>query len=224
MSQLPYFGLLLALTALPLMLSLYKRAHINSFSLAPRLTLWALAIVVLIISVSTTEAWRSYLGLLWPSWRSLGLAILAVFITLVVFGVHQILQRKLSANTSEKLQQFQEFMSFSIGHRIFLVVTAAVTEEVLYRGYAVGIGQHLLGSVWLAYVASIVAFTLPHIRWGSSHLVPVLITALVFTILFAYTQNLWACIFAHAIVDAMGFLVIPAVMTRKHRLSVTHEG
>lgn len=224
MPQLLYFGLLLALTASPLLLYLYKRVHINSFSLAPRLTLWALAIVVLIISALKTEMWRSYLGLLWPSWQNLGLAIFAVFITLLVFVVHHNLQQKLGANSSEKHQQFQGFMSFSFSYRIFLVVTAAVTEEVLYRGYAIGIGQHLLGSVWLAYVASVVAFTLPHIRWGLSHLVPVFITALVFTILFAYTQNLWACIFAHAIVDAIGFLVIPAVMTSKHRTPVAHEG
>lgn len=224
MSQLLYFGLLLALAAPPLLLALYKRARVKSFSLAPRLTLWALAIVVLFISALKIEAWRAYLGLQWPSWQSLGLATLAVFITLLVFGVHQYLQRKLGENSSEKLRRFQEFMGFSFGYRIFLVVTAAVTEEVLYRGYAIGIGQHLLGSVWLAYIASVVAFTLPHIRWGIAHLLPVFITALVLTLLFAFTQNLWACIFAHAIVDAVGFLIMPAVMASKHRSTVTYGG
>lgn len=65
----------------------------------------------------------------------------------------------------------QSLLRPPLGHRSFVVMTAAVTEEVLYRGYAIGVGQHLLGSTWLACALSIAAFTLGHLRWGLAHLV-----------------------------------------------------
>lgn len=222
MPQLLYLGLFVALVATPLLLALFRRLRFNPFSLVPRLTLWVAAVVVLVIAAAKTDAWRVCLGLEWPTWQSLALAILAAVVTFLVFGAHRYWQEKLGKESPKLLQQFRHILRLPFSHRYFLVGTAAVTEEVLYRGYAIGVGQQLLGSVWLACILSVVAFTLAHMRWGLAHLLPVVVATLVFTLLFVFTQNLWACIIAHAIVDAASFLVMPAIMARKRPSTAPH--
>lgn len=216
MPQLLYLGLLIALIGAPLLAAPFKLLRFNPLSLVPRLTFWAAAIAVLIIAAAKIEAWRTYLGLEQPTWQSLGLAILAAALMLSALGAHQYAQRKRGKGSPEQLRQLKNIFALPFSHRCFIVVTAAVVEEVLYRGYAIGVGQHLLGSVWLACVVSVAAFTFAHLRWGLAHLLPVFVSALVLTLLFAFTQNLWACIIAHAIVDAVGFLVVPAIMARRN--------
>ncbi len=224
MPQLLYLGLFLALLATPLLLALFKWLHFDSFSLVPRLALWLTAAAVLVIAAAEIAAWRAHLGLEWPTWQSVGLAILAAAILFLAFGVSQYLQGKFGIASSKQVEQYQKLLRLPFSHRCFVVVTAAVTEEVLYRGYAIGVGQHLLGSVWLACSLSIAVFTLMHFRWGLAHLVPVFASTLVLTLLFAFTGNLWVCILAHAIIDGAGFLVLPAVMARRPPSSARQAG
>jgi membrane protease YdiL (CAAX protease family) len=224
MPQLLYLGLLIALIGAPLLAALSKLLRLNPLSLVPRLAFWAAAVAVLVIAAANIEAWHTHLGLEQPTWQSLVLALLAAALMLSTLGAHQSAQRKRRKDSPEQLRQLQNILALPFSHRCFIVVTAAVTEEVLYRGYAIGVGQHLLGSVWLACVVSVATFTFAHLRWGLAHLLPVFVSALVLSLLFAFTQNLWACIIAHAIVDAVGFLVVPAVMARQNPDSAQTAG
>ena len=95
------------------------------------------------------------------------------------------------------------------------MITAAVTEEVLYRAFAVGVGPFLLGSIWVACVLSGVAFVLAHYRWGIAHMTSVLVPTVAFTLLFVLTRNVWLCIIAHALVDGAGFLAMPEAARRR---------
>jgi membrane protease YdiL (CAAX protease family) len=192
-----------------------RSPRFNQFSPVPRLTLWVAAGAVVVIAATNIEAWRAYLGLRWPTWQSLGLAILAAAILLVVLSAYVSLRGKFGAASPKQLELQKNVLRLPFGHRCFLVMTAAVTEEVLYRGYAIGVGQHLLGSVWVACVLSVTAFTLGHLRLGLAHLVPVFVCALVITLIFTFTQNLWVCIIVHAILDGVGVLVMPAVAGRR---------
>jgi len=224
MPQLLYLGLLIALVGAPLLAAPFKLLGFNPLSFVPRLMFWAAAIAVLVIAATEIEAWRTYLGLDRPTLSSLFLGVLAAAIMLSVLGAHQYVQRTFGKGSPEQLRQLQNILALPFSHRCFLVLTAAVVEEVLYRGYAIGVGQHLLGSVWLACVVSIAAFTLAHLRWGLAHLLPVFVSAVILSLLFAFTQSLWVCIIAHAIVDAMGFLVVPAIMARRNLHRVQSAG
>jgi membrane protease YdiL (CAAX protease family) len=57
---------------------------------------------------------------------------------------------------------------------IAIGATAAVTEEILYRGFAIGIGKAFLGNTLEAATLSVVIFTVTHFRWGFSHMLSVL--------------------------------------------------
>lgn len=221
MPQLLYLGLLLALVGSPLLMALFKSLRCKPFSVAPRLTLWVAAVVTLVIAATNVEPWRMYVGLEWPTWQSVALAILAATILIVAFGAYASLRSRLGSASPEQLEIQQTLLHLPFSRRCFVVVTAAVTEEVLYRGYAIGVGQHLLGGLWLACILSITVFTLAHFRWGFVHLIPVLLCALVITLLFVFTQNLPVCILVHAIVDGVGILVMPIIMARRRPASVT---
>lgn len=215
MPQLLYLGLLLALVGSPLLLAAFRSLRFNQFSPVPRLTLWLAAVAVLVIAAENIEAWPVHLGLEWPTWQSLELAILAVAILFIVLSAYAFLRGKFGSASPEQIELQQSLFRLPLGHRCFVVVTAAVTEEMLYRGYAIGIGQHLLGSVWLACVISVAVFTLAHFRQGLANLVPVLVCALVITLLFTFTRNLWACIIVHAILDGIAVLVMPGIAARR---------
>ena len=56
--------------------------------------------------------------------------------------------------------------SLSTPYKFFVVVTAAVVEEILFRGYAIGIGQHVWGSLEIAFAVSLFVFVVGHISHG----------------------------------------------------------
>ncbi|WP_158753718.1 CPBP family intramembrane glutamic endopeptidase [Dyella sp. S184] len=221
MPQLLYVGLFVALFGSPLLLVFFTWLGFNQFSPVPRLTLWIAAVAVLVIAAANSEAWHVHLGLEWPTWQSLGLAISAAAILFVVLSAYVSVRGKFRAASPKQLELQRNLLRLPFGHRCFVVVTAAVTEEVLFRGYAIGVGQHLLGSIGLACVLSIAAFTLGHLRLGLAHLVPVFVCAFVITLLFTRTQNLWACIIVHAILDGAGILVMPALAMRRQAAQST---
>jgi membrane protease YdiL (CAAX protease family) len=223
MPQLLYFGLAFALLASPLVLALFRRLHFNQFSPVPRIALWVAAAVVVGIAATNISAWRTVLGLAWPTWQIVGLAVAAAAVLLLAIVASQFLLAKFRLLTAspKQVELQKQLLHSSFGHRFFVVATAAVTEEVLYRGYAIGVGQHLLGNLWLACILSVAVFTLAHIRWGLANLIPVFLATLVITLLFAVTKNLLACIIVHAILDGLGHLVVPAIMARKRSAPVT---
>jgi membrane protease YdiL (CAAX protease family) len=215
MPQLLYFGLFLALFGSPLLLSCFRSLGFNQFSPVPRLSLWAASAAVLGITAANFKDWRAYVGLDWLTLQSLALAFLAAAILLISLSVYVSVRSKFAAASPKQLETQQKLLRLPFAPKCFVVITAAVTEEVLFRGFAIGVGQHLFGSVWLACAISVAAFTLGHLRWGLAHLIPSFLCAVVITLLFTFTSNLWGCILVHAILDSLGTLVVPAIAMRK---------
>ena len=91
--------------------------------------------------------------------------------------------------------------------RFISTIRAAVTEEVLFRGYAMERIEELSGSRTVAVVVSCVIFTLAHVSsWGWSHELFVAVGGLAFSLLYLWRRNLWVNIIAHFIVDAVSVL------------------
>ena len=173
---------------------------------------------MVVIAAVRVGGWAAHLGIVWLTWAGVGWAVIAAAVMFGALGASMYVQQKLGSHSHKQQAQYQALLSLPFGHRCFIVITAAVTEEVLYRAYAVGIGQLLFGSLWAACAVSVVAFTLAHFKWGLAHLVPAFVSAVVLTLLFVLTRNLWACIVAHAIVDGVGFLAVPTAMRRRAQL------
>jgi membrane protease YdiL (CAAX protease family) len=204
-------GLVLALI-LPLF-GHYAAPYIPTDRLtASSIFFWALAVLVLLYVVVVERRPLSSIGLKAPGLRDLvfaGLAagVAAVGMTIIFSVVFPALHLKLastSANTA--------LLAAPFWVRFMTVLRAAVTEEILFRGY----GMERLGqwskSMWLAALVTCAIFTYAHISgWG----LPIVLIAgwggIVLTLFYLWRRNLWANILLHWLVDAVGFLLIPAL-------------
>jgi len=193
-----------------------KRFSLNSLSVPGRLVLWLLAAATLAIAAYGGGAWLGRIGVKPFGWFDLASTVVAIIAMLVGAIALQILVTKLGFKDKEGSNLQQKIYSLSVPRRLFIVVTAAVAEEVLYRGYAIGIGQDVWGSLAIAFVVSLVVFVAAHFTHGAKALATVFWISLVMSFLFVYTGNLFTCIIAHFTIDAFGTLFVPWVAAR-HR-------
>lgn len=100
----------------------------------------------------------------------------------------------------------------SVAQRISLVVTAAVTEEALYRGFWIERVEWLGGSVGLAVVTSLGVFLAAHGGQASpGTLAQQGLLSLLLCLLYVWRRDLTAPILAHGVIDATGLLLLPAL-------------
>ena len=216
MLSLPQFGLVLALLGVPLFWAAFRFLKIEVLGILGRISLWLLAVATFAIAVSQFPDWRLLLGISSPTWLTVGHAAIGIGAILTSWPAIHLIQRKFGT-PFEQTANFKKVSSFPFSYRSFIVITAGVTEEVLYRGYAIGVGNSLLGSLPLAVALSLTIFVALHLRWGLGHLISVIWAGGVFTLMFIITNDLVACIAAHIAVDAIGLLIVPWLVAMKEK-------
>ena len=86
------------------------------------------------------------------------------------------------------------------------VVTAAVTEEVVFRGYALERLTERTGRLWIGAFVSLavfVAFHVPNPNWGPAHIVGVVVPlGVALTGLYLWKRNLPFVVIVHFVIDA----------------------
>jgi uncharacterized protein len=87
---------------------------------------------------------------------------------------------------------------------------AGVTEEIVYRGYAIERLTFLTGRRWLAALLAGAAFLVAHWSWGATQLILVGFATLIFTSLYLWRRDLLCCMLAHALADLIGFALARA--------------
>jgi membrane protease YdiL (CAAX protease family) len=151
----------------------------------------------------------SEFGIRWPGWRDLLASLAGVILAFVLSGAAS---RFIVLPSS--VSDLQKLAAVPVGLRILVVLTAAVTEEFIYRGFAIEELAYLIGKRWLAGLLSLLLFTVSHAGlYGMSAalIVPFLVGA-VLTGLYLWRSNLWSCMLMHAIIDGIMVVVIPAAM------------
>lgn len=93
------------------------------------------------------------------------------------------------------------------------LLSAAIGEELVYRGFLLHQLRALFGSTELSRHATVLAgailFTLPHYQQGISGMISVfLMGVLLGYVFFASGRNLWALIIAHGLIDTFGILML----------------
>lgn len=224
-----YMGLAIALATPKMVEDIFLWFRRDPFGVLAIGVRWMLAALVIVIAVFSLRAWPRDLGIsgtTWQAWMCILPASSAIFVFSVIsvaiakkLGGTNSKSRMTSPATSrvqalvrkQERQWFntaQSFLSRPFGVRCLLVGTAAVVEEFLFRAYAIGVGAHLLGGVWVAYGVSSVIFALGHRGWGWLHMLRVLFAAAVLGLLFVHTHSIWVCVVAHALLDS-GLLATP---------------
>ena len=146
--------------------------------------------------------------------RTIWIAAVTTIGLMLAAGLLSILQRILKLPVGDR-ENFSEVAAMSLFFRTFLVLTAGVIEEFMFRGVGIGVGAEVFGNGVLAAVLSTFAFVLAHFRWRLVHLLQVAMAGAVLSLAYLMTEDLWACIIAHLLVDGIGFLLMPALIARR---------
>lgn len=94
--------------------------------------------------------------------------------------------------------------------RLVLVLSSAVSEEVIFRGYPMTRLKELTGWTWLAVALPLAAFILLHFPSGGLlNVIETSIGGVVFTGLFLWRKDLWSNITAHFAVNLIALVVQP---------------
>jgi CAAX protease family protein len=171
--------------------------------------MWAFAAVILFVVLGVERRPLSSIGLKPPGVRSIamGLALAAVIMWIVTPFNLWLLRQTGLAGFGEGIATFGRM---PLWLRIFAVLTAGVVEEILYRGFPLERIAELSGSVVLAGAITVLVFALVHWpTWGAGPVLTFVVSSAVTTGFYVWQRDLTATIVAHAVVDAMGLIVVP---------------
>ncbi len=224
---------ILAGLVLPLSLAFVHRKNRRNheplaFDTAQKLALyWSNSFVLWVLAGATLLVWHlgdrtlNDLGLLAPP-RPIGLALTLGIVFLALYANDTWLQlatpRRL-ADTRARWRRHTPFMPQNrreIGHSLVLVASAALCEEIVYRGFLIAYCGHFTGPSLIGQCAAI---ALPAIVFGACHfyqgvraVLKIVLLAGFFGAILMVTGSLWIPIVLHFIVDLVGSLLGPRLL------------
>lgn len=201
-----WLGLLLALGIVSLPFSLWIDEFANVRHLIANEAIWWLYVTGMLFYVLRVERRTlSSIGFRRLGARDVaigigaGIAILAA-LACIYYLIFPLLDWDLS-------QGMNRLAATPLWWRLISTVRAAVSEEVLFRGYAMERLRELSGSRGIAAGVSCAIFMLDHVpAWGWQHLAIAATGGISLTLLYLWRRNLWVNILAHFIVDAASVL------------------
>lgn len=169
---------------------------------------WVVALLVLLIVVFFEKAPLSSVGFRELSGREFFWGFVGFLVGAVVFIVTGPLVHFFNWGTTS--QGIAWLSVLPLWFRFLIVLTASVTQEVVFRGYVIERLSSLTGSVKLSGVISYFAFVLLHVPlWGLGGTVQIGVWSVVITVLYLRSRNLWRCIVMHFLNNAYAFLLLP---------------
>jgi membrane protease YdiL (CAAX protease family) len=160
----------------------------------------------------------NFINIFWEKKSLDSIGIKKITKTDIIWGFVVLIILVLLSFATEPLVKFLNLQSqnIEIAHvlmlpyilRIFLVMTAGITEEIIFRGYLIErinfLTNHLLFSAIISYLAFII-FHIPF--WGIGGAIQIAVWAIPITILYVRRRNLTTCIIIHLLYD--GAILIP---------------
>jgi membrane protease YdiL (CAAX protease family) len=100
-----------------------------------------------------------------------------------------------------------------IGAILVLGLLIPLAEEILFRGFLIGLLREKLGSAWLAGLVGALFFAAVHVpRMGAGGALFILLWSAVPVALFLWTRNVFVTSGAHSINNLFAYLVVPLVL------------
>ncbi|GLQ87775.1 hypothetical protein GCM10007898_13430 [Dyella flagellata] len=198
-------GLLLALGGISLLSGNWNELTGLGQLIGKELLYWGLVAALLGYVIKVERRPLASVGFRRPGWKDWSLAFFVGLLILACLGlIYYVVFPALNWSENQHLAQLATIPYWLNG---LIVVRAAVSEELLFRGYAVERLQELTGSRFVAGALSCSVFALDHVgSWGWHHVLVAGAAGAIFTVFYLWRRNLWACMLAHFIVDAAAFL------------------
>lgn len=168
---------------------------------------WALTAIVLLVLVAGEGLPLSAIGFKGVRWSSLSWGFIGFVAAFFSWPLGAYLMRAVGgAPPTEVLEQLISLPLPVIGA---ILVRAAVTEEILFRGYGIERLTALTGSRTVGIVLPGLIFAVCHASaWGAPYVLAVLPVTAVLTLLYVWRRDLAANIIAHFLVDAAGIAIL----------------
>ena len=187
-------GLALALGVACLPIGDWDREFAGIGHLIGNEAIWWIYVAAILLYVRKIERrLLSSIGFRTPGISNIALGACAgLLITAVLGAMYFVVLPALHLNDSmASTSNAGALMATPFWWRFISTIRAAVTEEVLFRGYAMERIEELSGSRTVAVVVSCVIFTLAHVSsWGWSHELFVAVGGLAFSLLYLWRRNL----------------------------------
>lgn len=218
---------------LPLSLALVHRKNRRNhkeivFDTAEKLALyWSNSFVLWVLAGATLLVWRlgdrtlTDLGLLAPP-RPIGLGLTLGIVFLALYANDTWLQLATPqrlADTRARWRRDTPFMPQKrreIGHSLVLVASAALCEEIVYRGFLIAYCGSFTGPTLIGQCAAIalpaIVFAACHFYQGLRAVLKIALLAGFFGAILEVTGSLWIPIVLHFIVDLVGSLLGPKLL------------
>lgn len=203
------FGPLLMTTGPMQKLYLLAGSGLATVSVAQS-TMWVVLAAALAFHVFGDRLPLSAVGLVPPRLGSIvfGLGIgasvyLCLYAVALVLWKNGLFEAKAPAN---------QILHWPLWLRLFMLATAGLVEEALYRGFAIERLTALTGRRWLASLIALAAFVAAHVPfWGLGAIATPIVGGAFFTLVYLWKRDLVACMVAHLAVDSVGLLLAPAL-------------
>jgi membrane protease YdiL (CAAX protease family) len=151
-----------------------------------------------------------------------GITLALVFLLLYALDGWRQLRPARLAETRARWRRDTPFMpetSRELRHSLALVLSASVGEEILYRGFLISYLAHYTGTtalgLCLAVALPAVLFGVCHCYQGLHAVAKIALLATLFGAIFVVTGSLWIPMILHFLVDLIGMLLAPKLLTRE---------
>ena len=208
-------GLIVSLFGVPILGRLdvprWVDASATRSFLANSLASWLLVGVLLVIVVYWERRRLASIGIRVPSRREVAVGIGAglggVVLGLVAIGV------AVATFQLEQPETLSALSQLSLPVQVTIVVTAVITEEVLWRGYPIERLTELTGNIWIGAVVSGVVFLAVHYpAWGLVGAIPQAVFTLVIVGVYVWSRNVVASMCTHGVINVLTIIVLPALL------------
>jgi membrane protease YdiL (CAAX protease family) len=174
----------------------------NTTTLLEFLLVWILTGVVILIVLQGENRPLTSVGVKTITGKEVLLAIVigimlslsVPVLTLIVSQIIPVSEEGSIASVAESVPAFILLLG---------ILTAGITEEVLFRGYPIERITEITGNKWVALAVSVVAFILPHVAgWNLTHVIAVVIPlGFVMAGLYLWKRNLIFNMIVHILID-----------------------
>lgn len=164
--------------------------------------LWAAALAVIVGVIYVEKRPLASIG--WQAinlkWVAIALGI-GILLSLLVPLLTLLIASVVPASDDGTIAQVTE--SVPVWLLFISIVTAAITEEILYRGYLLERLIERTGSLWLSAAISVIFFVLVHISgWNWQHVLGVVLPlGIILTGLYLWRRNLIFVIIVHFMIN-----------------------
>ncbi|MFM6930920.1 MAG: CPBP family intramembrane glutamic endopeptidase [Novosphingobium sp.] len=140
-----------------------------------------------------------------PTWKTLGWGLLCALVSVIVSGL--MIFAMMRTGITQNASVLGALAIKPVWLLLLISLTAAVSEEIVFRGVILSHVASATGRVWLGALVSLALFAAAHLSgWGWSQVLFAAVPGAVLTLFFVWKRDLGVVMIGHFLTDALGLL------------------